>query len=55
MRYTKKALWGAVEAGLTEACKNGAQQLVAMWGHPDQEEGPQAFAEKREANWAPLD
>jgi hypothetical protein len=23
-----------------------------MWGHPDQEEGPRAFAEKREANWA---
>src|SRR6186997_2406719 len=29
MRYTKKALWGALEAGLTEACKNGAQHLVA--------------------------
>ena len=54
MRYTKKALWGALEAGLTEACKNGAQHLVAMWGHPDQEEGPAAFAEKREANWQPL-
>jgi hypothetical protein len=25
-----------------------------MWGHPDQEEGPRAFAEKREANWQPL-
>jgi enoyl-CoA hydratase/carnithine racemase len=54
MRYTKKALWGALEAGLTEACKNGAQHLVAMWGHPDQEEGPAAFAEKREPNWEPL-
>jgi len=54
MRHTKKALWGALEAGLTDACKNGAQHLVAMWGHPDQEEGPAAFAEKREANWQPL-
>jgi len=54
MRYTKKALWGALEAGLTEACKNGAQHLVAMWGHPDQEEGPAAFAEKREPNWESL-
>ena len=26
-----------------------------MWGHPDQEEGPRAFAEKREPNWQPLD
>ena len=24
-----------------------------MWGHPDQEEGPRAFAEKREPQWAP--
>ena len=47
MRQTKKALWGALEAGLTDACKAGAAHLVAMWGHPDQEEGPAAFAEKR--------
>jgi enoyl-CoA hydratase len=24
-----------------------------MWGHPDQEEGPRAFAEKREPVWQP--
>ena len=24
------------------------RELVSMWGHPDQEEGPRAFAEKRE-------
>ena len=23
-----------------------------MWGHPDQDEGPASFAEKREAQWA---
>jgi enoyl-CoA hydratase len=22
-----------------------------VWGHPDQEEGPKAFAEKREPQW----
>jgi len=55
MRYTKKALWGALEAGLTEACRRGATQLTAMWGHPDQQEGPAAFAERREPNWEPLD
>ena len=27
-------------SGLTDACKAGAQELVSMWGHPDQEEGP---------------
>ena len=26
-----------------------------MWGHPDQEEGPLAFAEKREPNWLTLE
>ena len=48
MRATKRALWGALEHGLTDACRAGAQELVSMWGHPDQEEGPLAFAEKRE-------
>jgi enoyl-CoA hydratase/carnithine racemase len=54
MRATKRALWGALEMGLTDACRAGAQHLVSMWGHPDQEEGPLAFAEKREARWLPL-
>jgi enoyl-CoA hydratase/carnithine racemase len=51
MAATKRALWGALELGLTDACKAGATELVGMWGHPDQEEGPRAFAEKREARW----
>ena len=51
MAATKRALWGALELGLTDACKAGAKELVGMWGHPDQEEGPRAFAEKREARW----
>jgi enoyl-CoA hydratase len=53
MRATKKALWGALELGLTDACRAGAQELVSMWGHPDQTEGPRAFADKREAQWQP--
>jgi enoyl-CoA hydratase/carnithine racemase len=51
MAATKRALWGALEAGLTDACRAGGQQLISMWGHPDQEEGPRAFAEKRDAQW----
>jgi enoyl-CoA hydratase/carnithine racemase len=54
MAHTKRALWGALEQGLTDACKAGAKELVAMWGHPDQAEGPQAFAEKRDPQWQPL-
>jgi enoyl-CoA hydratase len=51
MRLTKQALWGALETGLTEACRAGARHLVDMWGHPDQDEGPRAFAERREPRW----
>ena len=54
MAATKRALWGALEMGLTDACRAGAKELVSMWGHPDQTEGPAAFAEKREARWAEL-
>ena len=53
MRATKRALWGALEMGLTDACRAGAKELIGMWGHPDQTEGPKAFAEKREAKWKP--
>ncbi len=51
MAATKKALWGALELGITEASRAGAQHMLSMWGHPDQQEGPQAFAEKRDADW----
>jgi enoyl-CoA hydratase/carnithine racemase len=51
MAATKRALWRALEMGLTDACKAGAADLVSMWGHPDQTEGPRAFAERREAQW----
>jgi enoyl-CoA hydratase/carnithine racemase len=54
MAATKRALWSALEYGLTDACRAGAAELVSMWGHPDQEEGPRAFAEKRDAEWKPL-
>ena len=53
MAATKRALWGALELGLTDACRAGAAELTSMWGHPDQEEGPRAFAEKRDARWQP--
>jgi len=52
MAATKRALWGALERGLTDACRAGASELVGMWGHPDQTEGPVAWAEKRGAEWA---
>jgi enoyl-CoA hydratase/carnithine racemase len=54
MAASKRALWRALELGLTDACKAGAADLVSLWGHPDQEEGPRAFAEKRDAQWGDL-
>jgi len=51
LRATKRALWGALEHGLTDACRAGAAELTSLWGHPDQTEGPAAFAEKREPRW----
>jgi len=52
MAATKRALWGALEAGLTDACRAGAKELTSMWGHPDQTEGPAAWAEKRPSEWS---
>jgi enoyl-CoA hydratase/carnithine racemase len=54
MAATKRALWRALELGLTDACKAGALDLVSMWGHPDQSEGPAAFAQKRAPVWVPM-
>jgi len=51
MAATKRALWGALETGLTAASRAGALELAGLWGHPDQEEGPRAFAERRAARW----
>jgi enoyl-CoA hydratase len=51
MRATKRALLGALEMGLTDASRAGSKELMGMWGHPDQAEGPAAFAEKRDARW----
>jgi len=51
MAATKRALWGALERGLTDACRFGSSELVGMCGHPDQAEGPLAFTERREPRW----
>ncbi|HSO96279.1 MAG TPA: enoyl-CoA hydratase/isomerase family protein [Acidimicrobiia bacterium] len=52
MAATHRALWGALETGLTDASRRGAHELMSLWGHPDQDEGPRAFAEQRAPRWA---
>jgi len=51
MAASKRALWGALETGLTDACRAGSAELAGLWGHPDQDEGPRAFAERRDPRW----
>lgn len=51
LKATKKAIWSALELGLTDACRLGAQHVISVWGHPDQAEGPKAFIERREPQW----
>ena len=49
---TKRAIWESLEHGLTPALENGWRILQDHYAHPDVEEGPRAFAEKREPHWA---
>jgi enoyl-CoA hydratase/carnithine racemase len=50
---SKRVMWRSLQLGLDEACRVASADIVEMWTHPDQAEGPAAFAEKRPANWAP--
>ncbi len=53
MALSKQAIWGALEHGYTPALEQGWALLKSHWTHPDFEEGPRAFAEKREPRWNP--
>ncbi len=50
MAATKRALWGALEMGLTDACRAGARELVGHLGPPRPAGGPQSV--RREAGAA---
>lgn len=53
MARSKQAVWGALEHGYSEALERGWALLRGHWNHPDFEEGPRAFGEKREPVWNP--
>lgn len=53
MALSKQALWQSLEMGYTQACENGWNLIKLHWGHPDFEEGPRAFIEKRAPAWNP--
>ena len=52
MRHTKQAIWAALDSSRIDAMATGWRHVVAMWGHPDNREGPRAFAEGRLPRWA---
>jgi enoyl-CoA hydratase/carnithine racemase len=47
-----RAVWSALEMPYTTAMEYGYALLRMHWRHPDFEEGPRAFAEKRPPVWA---
>lgn len=53
LALSKQALWQSLEMGYTQACENGWNLIKLQWSHPDFEEGPKAFAERRAPVWNP--
>lgn len=53
MMLSKQAIWGSVEEGYERALERGWGLLMLQWSHPDFEEGPKAFGEKRAPIWNP--
>ncbi len=53
MALSKQAVWGSLERGYRDALEYAWALLRLHWAHPDFEEGPRAFAEKRAPRWNP--
>jgi enoyl-CoA hydratase/carnithine racemase len=53
LALSKRAIWAATEFTDPAAAVHGWELLKSHWAHPDFEEGPKAFAEKRAPNWNP--
>jgi enoyl-CoA hydratase/carnithine racemase len=50
---SKQAVWGSQERGYRDALEYAWALLRLHWAHPDFEEGPRAFAERRPPRWNP--
>jgi len=53
MAHTKRAIWASTEMPDPAAPDFGWELLKLHWAHPDFEEGPNAFGEKRQPVWDP--
>lgn len=48
---SRRAVWDSFERPLDDALQHGWDLLRAHWDHPDFQEGPRAFAKKRDPEW----
>lgn len=53
MALSQEALWKSLDLGYSQAVDFGWALLRTHWNHPDAQEGPAAFVEKREPSWVP--
>jgi enoyl-CoA hydratase/carnithine racemase len=53
LALSKQAVWGSLDRGYQAALEHAWSLLRLHWSHPDFEEGPRAFAEKRAPKWNP--
>lgn len=53
MALTKRAIWASTELPDPAAAVHGWELLKSQWSHPDFEEGPRAFQERRAPVWNP--
>jgi E-phenylitaconyl-CoA hydratase len=53
MALTKRAIWASTEMNDPAAADHGWELLKSHWSHPDFDEGPKAFNEKRAPEWNP--
>jgi enoyl-CoA hydratase/carnithine racemase len=53
MALSKQAIWGSLDRGHRDALEYAWALLRLHWSHPDFEEGPRAFAERRAPRWNP--
>ena len=51
MALTKRAIWASTELSDPAAQAYGWELLKSQWAHPDFEEGPRAFDERRAPQW----
>jgi enoyl-CoA hydratase/carnithine racemase len=50
---SKEAIWRSLDTGLDEGLEHAWRMIQEHVGHPDMDEGAQAFVERRKPQWKP--